>query len=107
MEICGLNEVEKEIFYEWVSHHEMVRREIETNDKQKPFAPENGELLKFKVGDKVIFTNEYGVKFSPREVTGFYKPEQTSMQYALGKRYHIDSDSPWMPVSEESLTLNN
>jgi hypothetical protein len=33
---------------------------------RSPFAPENGQPLRFKIGDAVIFTNEYGAQFRLR-----------------------------------------
>jgi hypothetical protein len=52
------------------------------------------------VGDVVKFTNDYGVQFGPRKVIGFTKPERE----LHGRFVHIDSDSPWFPVSPESLS---
>jgi len=50
----------------------------------------------------VIYTNEFGVQFHCR-VAGFYKPTEPSGLYALGRRYLLDSSSPWMPVAQSSL----
>ncbi|MBN0545410.1 hypothetical protein JTM37_36410, partial [Pseudomonas aeruginosa] len=68
----------------------------------KPFAPENGQPLRFKIGDAVIYTNEYGVQFR-RCVTWFYRPSGLCGHYARGARYLLNSTSPWVPVSESSL----
>ena len=38
---------------ECISHHEAIARLIKEHDEIKPFPPENGQKLKFKVGDKV------------------------------------------------------
>ena len=71
----------------------------------KPFAPENGEPLKFQIGDPVIFTNDYGVTF-PQRVTGLYPPDSKCSLYATGYRYLLDTASYWMPVKESSLQLD-
>lgn len=87
------------------SHWEWAKRVIAEHDLTKPFAPENGEPLKFKAGDPVIFTNDYGVSFRLR-ITGFYTPEEPCTLYASGRRYMVDSSSPWFPVKESSLQLD-
>ena len=84
------------------NHHEWAERIIAEHDKNKPFAPENGEQLKFSVGDEVIYTNEYGVEFK-RRITGFYTPEKKDTTYARGGRYMLDYDCFWVPVKESSL----
>lgn len=58
--------------------------------------------LRFKIGDAVIYTNDFGAQFHSR-VTGFYQPAGPCGLYALGRRYFLDSSSPWMPVAESSL----
>ncbi len=56
-----------------------------------------------KVGNIVTFTNEAGVKFRNLMVVGFSKPEN-----AINQRFiHISTDSPWFPVSRESLELQS
>lgn len=52
--------------------------------------------LRFKIGDAVIYTDEFGVRLH-RRVTRFYRPTEPSGLYACGWRYYIDSSSPWMP----------
>ncbi|MDX7079543.1 hypothetical protein SJ279_19710 [Citrobacter freundii] len=84
------------------SHHDWVIEVSAQHDAQKPFAPENGQPLRFKIGDAVIYTNDFGVQFH-RRVTGFYRPAGPCGLYALGRRYFINSTSPWMPVAESSL----
>ena len=87
------------------SHWEWQEEVVAQHDLEKPFAPENGQPLKFGVGDPVIFTNDYGVKFKLR-ITGFYQPEKPCSLYACGRRYLVDSDSPWFPVKESQLELD-
>lgn len=84
------------------SHHDWVIAVTEEHDRLKPFAPENGQPLRFKIGDEVIYTNNYGVQFKLR-VTGFYKPKGLCGLYARGARYLLDMDCYWFPVNESSL----
>ncbi|MCA3234387.1 MAG: hypothetical protein INH06_19095 [Cupriavidus sp.] len=87
------------------SHHDYIIEITAQHDALKPFAPENGQPLRFKVGDAVIYTKEYGAQFRCR-VTGLYQPTGLSGLYARGARYLLDSSAPWMPVSESSLRLD-
>ena len=84
------------------SHHDYILEITAEHDAFKPFPPENGQPLRFALGDAVIYTNEFGAQFRSR-VTGFYRPSGLSGLYARGARYLLDSSSPWMPVSEASL----
>ncbi|GAO22440.1 hypothetical protein ALISP_2260 [Alicycliphilus sp. B1] len=84
------------------SHHDYIIEITAKHDALKPFAPENGQPLRFKVGDAVIYINEFGAQFR-RRVTGFYQPTVLSGLYARGARYLLDSSAPWMPVPEFSL----
>ena len=58
--------------------------------------------LKFKIGDKVTFTNSYGVVFPGHKITGYCETNHVLYQY--GARYYIDTDSYWYPVAEDTLT---
>ena len=69
-------------------------------DRTNPFPPENGQSLRFKIGDRVIFTNDYGVVFDEFSVTGYYTEGDL---YQYGYRYLLDWDCPWFPVKESSL----
>lgn len=51
-----------------------------------------------KVGDKVTFTNDYGVEFHDKTVTGF----ASTVEY--GRFVFLDIDSWWFPVRPENLT---
>ena len=53
-----------------------------------------------KVGDRVIYRNDFGVKFGPFEVIGFEKKEDISG----GRFVYLNSDSYWFPVKAEQLT---
>ena len=84
------------------SHHDWILEISTQHDARKPFAPENGQPLRFNVGDAVVYTNDAGLQFRHR-ITGFYRPSGLSGLYARGARYLLNSSSPWMPVSESSL----
>lgn len=51
-----------------------------------------------KVGDRVAFTNDYGVTFHNQVVTGF----ASTVEY--GRFVFLDIDSWWFPVRPENLT---
>ena len=84
------------------SHWKWCDEVIASHNTEKPFAPENGETLKFHIGDDVVFTNPYGVEFDTR-IIGLYQSSPITVQYALGARYLIDTSSPWYPVPETAL----
>lgn len=85
------------------SHHEWAERVTAQHDAAKPFAPENGQPLRFKVGDSVIYTNDAGIDF-PLRVTGFYqRPASPDGMYANGGRYLLNWECPWFPASEAKL----
>ena len=52
-----------------------------------------------KVGDRVIYKNDFGIKFGPFEVIGFEKKEDISG----GRFVYLNSDSYWFPVKAEQL----
>jgi hypothetical protein len=88
------------------SHWAWAERITAEHDRDKPFAPENGQPLRFAIGDHVIFTNNYGVEFE-MQITGFFeRAEGACSLYARGYRYHVNSSSPWFPATEASLRLN-
>lgn len=88
---------------ECIGHHEAVRRAIEKHDEIKPFAPENGQPLKFKSGDKVTYINDYGCIFAGKTITKIMERVDDESLYCSGHRYYIDTDCPWMPVKEANL----
>ena len=53
-----------------------------------------------KVGDRVIYKNDFGVKFGPFEVIGFEKKEDISG----GRFVYLNKDCYWSPVRAEQLT---
>jgi len=60
-------------------------------------------ILKYKIGDRVTFTNSQGVIFENKTILGFCSEESNLHQY--GYRYYLDKDSYWMPVEEKRLSL--
>lgn len=54
----------------------------------------------FRVGEKVMFTNDRGVTFGPHTVIGFATPENM-----VGNRFvYLDYDCAWFPCSPDSIT---
>lgn len=53
----------------------------------------------FKVGDAVVFTNDYGVSFD-LAVRGFAK-----VPHGQGRLVYLNTTSWWFPVSLQSLKL--
>ena len=53
-----------------------------------------------KVGDRVIYKNDFGIKFGPFEVIGFEKKEDISG----GRFVYLNKDCYWFPVKAEQLT---
>lgn len=53
-----------------------------------------------KVGDRVIYRNDFGVKFGPFEVIGFEKKEDISG----GRFVYLNKDCNWFPAKTEQLT---
>lgn len=87
------------------SHHDWAVEVTARHDVQKPFAPENGESLRFNMGDLVIYTNPAGIEF-PLRITGSYqRPAKPDGMYARGARYLLDWECPWFPVDESCLRL--
>lgn len=64
-----------------------------------PVPPEAHQQAGFKVGDVVTYTNDYGVRWTGKTITGIeYWGDQVRYFYA-------PSDSPWFSVPEASLKL--
>jgi len=57
--------------------------------------------LKFKVGDIVTWTNDYGVKFPERQVVGIDFTRWGQPHYHL-----LPNDAPWCAVAESALMLD-
>lgn len=56
--------------------------------------------INFKVGDRVIFTNDYGFSFGPYTIQGISKNYDVN-----GRRIFIDKESFWFPCSAKNLKL--
>jgi hypothetical protein len=55
---------------------------------------------KFKAGDRVIYTNDYGVNWGTKTIKELDTPDK------WGHRYYITpTDAPWMYVREKNLEL--
>ena len=66
---------------------------------------QDATAFKFKVGDRVLYTDDQGIIFERCEITGFY--ETTKYLYRYGYRYCINhKDRYKTPVKEESLSLD-
>lgn len=51
----------------------------------------------------MTFVNDYGVRFPGHVVVRIMQRDEDEWLYCAGRRYFIDSDSPWFPVCEENL----
>jgi hypothetical protein len=51
-------------------------------------------------GQKVTYTNEYGVSFNSLTVMGFCEPQN-------GRCVYLNKDSYWYPVNPENLTVED
>ena len=59
-------------------------------------------MPKFKVGDRVIYTNEYGVCWGEVTITEIAPADHPLSKW--GPHYFIaPTDSPWCPVKEEDI----
>lgn len=76
-------------------------------DKRKFFAklaPTHSSTA-LKAGDKVTYTNDYGVEFRGYKIAGFDDGQKTNSLAKYDSIVFLDKDSWWYPVSVESLTL--
>jgi hypothetical protein len=53
---------------------------------------------KYKVGDRVIWTNVYGVCWGERTITEVLEPDKWEQRYMI-----TPTDTPWMYVREPQL----
>lgn len=83
---------------------EYAARVMQKHDEQKLFAPENGKPLKFKIGDIVTYTNDYGIRFHGLRVTGIYEcPSEPCSHYGRGGRYFLNDGTRFSPKAEDSI----
>lgn len=82
----------KRYFLQWKAEQEKLGRKFYT--RLSEIMPTNKDL---QVGDRVMFTNDYGVVFGPHEILAFGDPE--------GKRcVFLDSDAYWFADRPDQLT---
>lgn len=79
-----------------MSYDQKMTKFIETLNSEPPVPCD------FKVGEKVTFTNEYGVSFSPHTIVGFDADDSF-----YGRFIYLDYDCYWFPAAPDSLTLLN
>ncbi|THD11674.1 hypothetical protein [Metallibacterium scheffleri] len=84
------------------THFEWIDEVVAEHDTQKPFAPENGLPLRFKAGDRVIYTNEYGLTFDTTVKSIYARDGAKDALYATGRRYWTSGFNP-LPVCESDL----
>jgi len=63
-------------------------------------------LCEFKLGDKVIYTNDYGMTFE-HEIIGFDESRNPMpfSEYFQDRFIYLDKDSYWFPVKAENIVL--
>ncbi|MBN3761302.1 hypothetical protein [Burkholderia sp. Ac-20365] len=81
---------------------EMARAAIASGTPSDVLAVVTGRWpeRKFKPGDVVCWTNDYGVKWHGRRVVGVENPDRFSHRY-----YVEPNDAPWMYVREQNMEL--
>ncbi|GAB6121020.1 hypothetical protein [Dysgonomonas termitidis] len=86
---------------------ELNRNEIHATDFKNWAKSRNINVLDslpgvdLKTGDKVTFTNGYGVKFEGHTILGFRTPLED------GRCVYLDIDCYWFAVKPEELTVEN
>jgi hypothetical protein len=90
---CTILLIEVEI--KLIGRHEMKKTEKEMAMMKKEQAP------KFKVGDKVTFINDYGIKFPNKTIT--------KIEFIQNEpRYYLEPmDAYWFPNYEKNLRLES
>lgn len=83
----------KEEFNKWKSQREAEGKKF--YDKLSDIFPNTDNDL--KVGDKVMFTNDYGVTFGPAEVLAF-------SPHVYGRVVYWDNSAYWFPARPDQLT---
>lgn len=58
--------------------------------------------IDFKSGDRVVFTNDYGVSFTDLTIIAIGK---CSELWKYGHCIYLDKESYWFPVKPESVTI--
>lgn len=84
-----------------------VREWLNKGDEAGHFGQRLSEIMPnpkidFKVGDKVVFTNDYGVSFIDQTIIAIGKYNDL---WKYGHCIFLDNDSYWYPVKPESLSI--
>ncbi len=58
--------------------------------------------IDFKPGDRVVFTNDFGVSFSNMTIIAISKHNDL---WKYGHCIYLDKESYWFPVKYESVTI--
>lgn len=88
-----------------IDHMTITRQQVARHDMERPFAPENGQPLRFGIGDAVAIRELMeadGEGITVYQVTGYYVRKESAL-YANGKRYLLNVDAHWFPYSEAEL----
>lgn len=86
------------------SHWDWAEGVIADHAKEKPFAPENGNELKYKVGDLVWYTNDAGIRWQTSVTKVLTPADGDDLGYALGHRYMLDLKPLHLSYKESSLS---
>lgn len=63
-------------------------------------------VYKFGIGDKVVYTNEFGVCWGVKTITAHDEAGLRRTPYRLRPAYHYEGeDTPWCPTEEDRFTL--
>jgi hypothetical protein len=60
------------------------------------------QMPQLKIGDKVTFTNDYGVVFPNKIISGI----EYWKGYSKPRYFYSPSDTPWYSTKEENLKLD-
>lgn len=86
-----------------VKKRQWIRKGFESGEfKQKLSDIIENPKIDFKVGDKVTYTNDYGVSFP--DITIIAISKQNNL-WKYGNCIHLNKDSYWYPVKPESLKI--
>ena len=58
--------------------------------------------IDFKVGDKVVFTNDFGVSFTDLTIIAIGKHNDI---WKYGHCIYLDKESYWFPVKPENISI--
>lgn len=62
------------------------------------------QVYKFALGDRVVYTNEFGVCWGVKTITAHSEAGMRRQPYTLRPAYQYEgTDTPWCPVEETRL----